>query len=101
MPRSSPDSIALLSAEQADPTGLLRSALVQEQGFSAREVLLAWLMSLAPGVDPASAARAMLPQGERLPGTLPGELAEIARWPSERLEAYARPRRRRPGWCPA
>jgi hypothetical protein len=101
MPRSLPDPTALLSLEQADPTGLLRSALVQDQGFAAREVLLAWLMSLAPGIDPASAARAMLPQGERLPGTLGGELAEIARWPQERLQAYARPRRRRPSWCPA
>jgi hypothetical protein len=37
----------------------------------------------------------MLPLGERLPGTIGGDLAEIAHWPSDRLDCYARSRRRR------
>lgn len=93
-----PDSFSDLSAEQADPKGLLRAALVDDQGHPVRDILLAWLISLAPGTDPARAAHTMLPSSDRLPGTIGGELAEIARWPAERLDGYARSRRRRPGW---
>jgi hypothetical protein len=89
------DSGSMLSSEQADPKGLLRAAFAQDQGHAAREIVLAWLMSLAPGIDPAAAARIMLPLGERMPGTIGGDLAEIARWPSSRLNSYHRSRRRR------
>jgi hypothetical protein len=93
------DSRAALSADQADPEGLLRAAFAHDRGHAARDILLAWLMSLGPEIDPARAARTMLPQGDRLPGTIGGELAEIACWPSDRLDAYARTRRRRTTWC--
>ncbi len=97
---SSLDSGSPLSAEQADPKGLLRAALAQASGahglgHATRDIVLAWLMSLSPGIDPAMAARVMLPLGERLPGTIGGDLAEIAHWPSDRLDCYARSRRRR------
>ena len=85
---------APLSAEQADPSGLLRAAFARDQGHAPREILLAWLMSLGPGVDPAWAARAMLPEQPGLPGSIGAELAEVARWPRERLAAYARRQRR-------
>jgi hypothetical protein len=84
-----------LSVDQADPVGLLRAAFVDAQGHPVRDILLAWLMSLAPGVDPAHAARAMLPEGKPLPGSIGDELAEIARWPADRLRHLARERRRR------
>jgi hypothetical protein len=75
---------------------VLRAAFQDHQGYPPRDILLAWLMSLGPGTDPAHAARAMLPDGDRPPGTIGGELAEIARWPAGRLEGFARGRRRRP-----
>jgi hypothetical protein len=84
-----------LPIDQADPKGLLRAAFAGSQDYPVRDILLAWLMSLAPGIDPAHAALAMLPTGERLPGTIGSELAEIARWPTTRLQSYARTRRRR------
>ena len=85
----------MLSADQADPQGLLRAALQDNHGHSAREILLAWLMSLAPLTDPALAARRMLPASLHVPGSLGGELAEIARWPAARLGSFAQGRRRR------
>ena len=91
-----------LPAEQADPQGLLRAALLDAQGHPARDILFAWLMSLAPGTDPARAALAMLPHGAaRIPGTIGGELAEIATWPADRLDGYQKSRRRRPSWLHA
>ena len=84
-----------LSADQADPDGLLRAALLDDQGYPVRDILLAWLLSLSPGIDPARAARTILPSDAGLPGSIGGELAEIARWPAARLAQYASMRRRR------
>ncbi|WP_159711388.1 hypothetical protein [Geminicoccus flavidas] len=94
MPSLSFDPPPLMPAELADPSGLLRAALAHDQGHPPREILLAWLMSLAPGTDPARAARAMLPDRADVPGSIGAELAEVARWPAERLAGYARRPRR-------
>lgn len=87
-----------LTAEQADPAGLMRAALGQQDsdgraaGVAAREVVLAWIVSLAPEIDPAFAARSLL-AGRMQAGGLDRELREVAAWPAARLRAL-RPARR-------
>lgn len=85
----------MLEPDEADPRGFLRQAFLQGHGYDSREVLLAWLLSLGPRTDPASAARAVLTGlPERAGVPLGVELARVAEWPGERLADYARQRRR-------
>lgn len=89
MSASAQASAAADPLAREDPQGVLRLALAErcEPGV-AEDVLLAWLLRLPDGVDPARAA------GRLLAGAEPGRagnqrllalLAEVACWPMRRL----------------
>ncbi|MBP5857615.1 hypothetical protein KAJ83_11390 [Marivibrio halodurans] len=81
-----------VALRRLDPSACLRRALLEETPPRGRaeEVLLAWLIALPPGIDPAEAAGhlapgapegGMHPEIERLLGLL----KEVARYPAARL----------------
>lgn len=84
LPASAGDPLAV-----EDPQGALRMALSRRcEPAAAEDVLLAWLLRLPDGVDPACAADRLLggaEAGRYSNQRLLALLAEVARWPMRRL----------------
>lgn len=81
-----------------DPHGAVRAALAAPLGGApaAAEILLAWLLGLADGLDPALAAARIVGAVDRATirnDRLLGLLAEVAAWPSCRLSPLRHGRR--------
>jgi hypothetical protein len=107
--RSLPTSLpARCPRSPLDPAGLLHRAFVQEPGERAtpEDTLVAWLMSLAPGADPAAAARRIVDTRLEIGVEVDDDagmrrlmslLEETARWPQERLVRARLGRKRKAG----
>jgi hypothetical protein len=90
-----------------DPGGVIGEILAMGPEFAgpAEDVLLAWTLRLAEGVDPAAAARRLLsrhgfqdrPAPEGACGELIGLLRETANFSRERLGSHLGQTRRRGG----
>ncbi len=92
------DSVPLDLA-RCDPGALIRDGLTADRSrLDARDLLLCWLLRLAPGVDAADAARVLVHAYATLPRRSPAAaelfllLRETARWPRQRLARLRRPR---------
>lgn len=90
-----------------DPGGLIREALGMGDDFTgpAEDLVLAWVLRLGEGRDPAEAAQRLIadyqldaePQPGGACGRLVGLLRETAEFPAARRGHICRPRRRG-GW---
>ena len=79
-----------------DPEGTMRYALAGRDppGTPAEDVLLAWVLRLPDGVEPARAALRLLAGAEQSGNQrLRSLLAEVARWPRRRLARLRQGRR--------
>jgi hypothetical protein len=86
------------SLHDPDPLGLIGAFLGAPAADAVERTYLAWLVTLAPALDPAQAAASLLARGATDAPTAAGErmlglLRDTTRWPSPAVTAFTAGRR--------
>lgn len=81
-----------------DPLGLIEAFLGAPAADAVERTYLAWLVTLAPGLDPARAAALLLDRTDTAGRTRAGErlltlLRDTSRWPGPAVTAFTAGRR--------
>jgi hypothetical protein len=81
-----------------DPLGLIDAFLGAPAADAVERTYLAWLVTLAPALDPSQAAALLLARPEMVERTLAGErlltlLRDTTRWPQPAIAAFTAGRR--------